>query len=199
LSTTSRVTIEIVAWICFIRVGWHILGLARLSRYRKRAIATRWSWVELSTLAEPFVQFAVTYLLYTRHVAPSQVTDLRLLGTTVGAVLTIAGLSLSLWSFYAFPTMSSGHYILSEQRVITYGPYRWVRHPAYLAVLLLWAGLSLAFASRVALLLTILFVIPILLLYVRSEEEMMMENLPEAYGEYRKRVGMLIPCWRRRN
>jgi protein-S-isoprenylcysteine O-methyltransferase len=98
-----------------------------------------------------------------------------------------------LWALRAFPAVSTGHYVLPEQRVIRAGPYRLVRHPLYLAAFLIWLALALAFASPVALGLTLLYVIPGYVIYIRAEEEMLVAQLGDTYRSYQHDVGMLFP------
>jgi protein-S-isoprenylcysteine O-methyltransferase Ste14 len=63
----------------------------------------------------------------------------------------------------------------------------------YLGVFLIWLGLAVAFRSPVASLLTVLYVIPAYLVYMRSEEAMLSSEFGPAYERYRARVGMVLP------
>jgi protein-S-isoprenylcysteine O-methyltransferase Ste14 len=87
--------------------------------------------------------------------------------------------------------------VLKEQSVVETGPYGWVRHPIYLGVFLIWLALALAFRSVATLLLTVVYVIPAYLVYIRSEEEMMAGAYGAAYADYCRRVGRLFPHVRR--
>src|SRR5437667_56865 len=80
----------------------------------------------------------------------------------------------------------------------TGGAYGVVRHPAYLGAVLIWAGLSLCFLSAVGAAITVFYVVPVYLLYIRSEEAMMLECFGEEYRSYRRQVPMLLPRWRGR-
>ena len=82
---------------------------------------------------------------------------------------------------------------LPGQRVVSGGPYAVVRHPLYVAAFLIWLALALAFASPVALAFTVLYVIPGYVIYIRSEEEMLVAHLGDAYGRYQRDVGRLCP------
>ena len=62
----------------------------------------------------------------------------------------------------------------------------------------IWCGLSLCFLSPAAAAVTALYVVPAYLLYMRSEEAMMLASFGERYGEYRRRVPMLVPRLRAR-
>ncbi len=74
----------------------------------------------------------------------------------------------------------------SEQQVISTGPYAIVRHPMYSGITILYLATPIALGSWWAVLPMLLFV-PILVLRIRNEEEVLVRDLP-GYGEYRRRV-----------
>jgi protein-S-isoprenylcysteine O-methyltransferase Ste14 len=51
----------------------------------------------------------------------------------------------------------------------------------------------LCFLSYVAAAITALYVIPVYLLYIRSEERMMLDTFGDQYARYRGAVPMLVP------
>jgi protein-S-isoprenylcysteine O-methyltransferase Ste14 len=83
--------------------------------------------------------------------------------------------------------------LFHQLRNTTSGPYALVRHPLYLAAFFVWLAVALAFASLAALAITALHVIPGYLIYIRSEEEMLVTHLGEPYRRYQEEVGMLLP------
>ena len=121
----------------------------------------------------------------------------RLGYAAVGLALAAAAVVLMLWSAWSFPSLSTGHYVLPDQKVISTGPYALVRHPLYVAAFLVWFSLALAFSSVAVLLITLLYVIPSYVVYMRAEEEMLLRHLGDAYVTYRARVGMFFPRIRR--
>ena len=186
----------IVVWIAFIRCGWVAMGLARQLVRWNRAIVNKWGWVETLALPEPVLLAAATFVLYRQPEASTGAFPIAL--PLVGAILAIAALVLSLWAAWGIPSLSSGHYVLPDQQVVERGPYAWVRHPFYLGVFLIWLGLAAAYASLLVLAVTLAYVVPIYVLYVRSEEEMLQSQFGDEYRRYQARVGMLLPrLWRR--
>lgn len=182
----------LVAWIALTRVVYVILGLVRQALRTRRTITTQWGWVETLEAPEPFVMGLATYLLYFGRPERHPIESFHALAP-IGAVLAIAGMGLTAWVMIAIPSLSAGHYVLPGQQVVAKGPYAWLRHPAYLAVFLIWFGLAAAFSSLPTLLVTLLYVIPAYLLYARSEERMMREQLGEPYRVYQQRTGMFLP------
>jgi protein-S-isoprenylcysteine O-methyltransferase Ste14 len=83
--------------------------------------------------------------------------------------------------------------IEADQRVITAGPYRWVRHPAYSGNLLTYGGLGLALGSWVsaAVVLTVTFVGP--LPRIKLEERTLEQAFGSAYVDYERATARLIP------
>ena len=103
--------------------------------------------------------------------------------TAAGAVLLVPGVLLALAAVRA----------LGRPRgVVTRGPYRWVRHPYFLAILMLLLGAIVALRAWAAL---VLF-LPAARLTVeraRREEHNLRLRFPEAYDRYARLVPFLLP------
>ncbi|MFW9964025.1 MAG: methyltransferase family protein [Candidatus Sifarchaeia archaeon] len=72
------------------------------------------------------------------------------------------------------------------------GPYHRVRHPIYTGTLAFLICQFLIADNWLFLVLT-LILLPYLVVRVRKEEEMMIENFGEAYVSYMKRTGRFLP------
>ena len=110
-------------------------------------------------------------------------------GTQLG--LCVGGLALSVLagvvlvtSGWVFPSVSTGHYVLPAQEILSKGPYGQIRHPLYAGAFLVWFSLALTFSNLPVLLITLLYVIPSYLIYIRAEEEMLLRHLGDAYARY---------------
>jgi protein-S-isoprenylcysteine O-methyltransferase Ste14 len=78
------------------------------------------------------------------------------------------------------------------QRVVTTGPYRVVRHPMYVAVIVMYVASPLALGSVIAVL-PVLLLPFVIVLRIRDEERMLEDGLP-GYREYRTQTkNRLIP------
>jgi protein-S-isoprenylcysteine O-methyltransferase Ste14 len=107
--------------------------------------------------------------------------------------LEILGGALGAW---AIATMKLRHLNpLPEPRrdapLVTRGPYRWIRHPMYAAVLTTMAALVLDQPTP-ARLIVWLALLANLLLKINYEERLLARRFP-AYAAYRKRTKRLIP------
>ena len=98
----------------------------------------RWGWVESFAVPEPVVLFVVALVLRSFFSPPLEARSLTLVVALVGVALSLGGLAVSLWSFYSFPTVGTGHYVEPSQHLVTAGAYGLCRHPIYLGVYLIY-------------------------------------------------------------
>lgn len=115
---------------------------------------------------------------------------LRMLTLLIFAAAT----TLQLWAMVVNPFFSPEIRLQSERghRLITCGPYRFLRHPGYLAMLISIPASALAIGSWLALVPAAAFCLAILQ-RVGAEEEFLEKNLP-GYSDYQRQVrGRLLP------
>jgi protein-S-isoprenylcysteine O-methyltransferase Ste14 len=74
----------------------------------------------------------------------------------------------------------------ADQKVVSTGPYAIVRHPMYLSAAVLYLATPVALGSWWAVLPALAY-LPIFVLRIRNEEEVLLRELP-GYDEYRRRV-----------
>lgn len=100
----------------------------------------------------------------------------------------LAGIAVTAWAQAVNPYFEPGVRIQSErhQRVIDIGPYRYVRHPGYVAALWLFFGMALALGSWWALVPAALAA-ALLVLRTSWEDRLLHDELP-GYADYAQRV-----------
>lgn len=117
---------------------------------------------------------------------------------TVGIILVVAGLALSTWSQVALGEYWVGGVGRHEKhKLITTGPYKFVRHPLYAGAILSALGFVLG-SWNVWYALTMLLWIGGFLVRIIGEEHTLRYILPEQYPAYAARTGMLLPKLPRR-
>lgn len=108
-----------------------------------------------------------------------------------GIFMTGFGYFLFTWSVLARGRYATSWEMPEDQRLVMWGPYRHVRHPSYLAYLILFVGLFLTLLNLVAL---VPFVaVPGYLRIASVEEELLVKRFGEAYLEYQHTTGKFLP------
>jgi protein-S-isoprenylcysteine O-methyltransferase len=79
------------------------------------------------------------------------------------------------------------------QRVVTAGPYRYVRHPSYTGLLLAFAGLGVFFGNWLSLAVLMVPITLAVLHRIRLEERVLLNAFGPAYAAYSARTRRLIP------
>jgi len=83
-----------------------------------------------------------------------------------------------------------------DHRLVTWGPYRLVRHPSYLGYFLMFIGLFFTWLNLVAVI--PLVAIPGYVVVVGQEEELLLSRFWEEYQRYRETTERFIPRLRKR-
>jgi protein-S-isoprenylcysteine O-methyltransferase Ste14 len=137
---------------------------------------------------EPRVSALVgTFLVYGIAVFPRH--DLPLCFEVVSTLLTMIG---NAGAIVALAQLGRSFSIMAESRqLVTTGPYRFVRHPLYLAEEIAMVGVFLQFASAWTALLLVVQ-IGFQLRRMHNEELVLASNFPE-YAAYSRTTARLIP------
>lgn len=110
-----------------------------------------------------------------------------------GVALFLAGGALRLWPVFVLGKRFSGLVAIQEgHQLVTDGPYRLVRNPSYLGLLISVTGWALAFRSVLGLVLAALF-LPPLIARMAAEERLLASQFGAAYDAYRARTWRLVP------
>lgn len=171
-----------------------ILGALELRQSRRQrpeaSLADRGSRsvIRLSLL----VAYAAAFI--TRKFMPSATIGSEILASSIGLVLMWCGISLRLWSFQTL-----GHYFTfivqtsPDQRVISTGPYRMVRHPSYAGIVLVLIGLGFMIANWASLVVLVVISLCGLVYRIIVEERALLRDLGGRYQSYARGRKRLIP------
>jgi protein-S-isoprenylcysteine O-methyltransferase Ste14 len=179
-----------IAVLC-VAFGVSALLLARVNPmiYRARSRfqpgTEKWDLILLSVLLPAMI---AEIPLATLDAGRMGWSDVPLWTVLIGYLLLIGGIAVTTWAQAVNPFFEPGVRIQKEreQRVITSGPYRVVRHPGYSAAIALFIGIPLALASWWALLPAALATG---LLVVRTSwEDRLLQAQLSGYAEYARRT-----------
>jgi len=145
-------------------------------------------WLEV--LLYPFLVF--TGLLFNAKV------NLLWINTPFGHFLRWFGLGLLVFGFFIFiwSILARGKHAVSwempeDHVLVTWGPYRLVRHPSYLSYFIMFFGNFLLWLNFLAAI--PLIAIPGYVRIVEEEERMLVGRFGDDYLRYRERVGKFVP------
>ena len=156
-----------------------LLAAATILRARPRGKA-RGLEPRISALIGAFLVYAIP--LFPRR-------ELSLTAEMVSTLLVLFG---SAAAIYTLLRLGRSFSMMSEaRRLVTSGPYRFVRHPLYVAEELAIIGISMQFFS-----LSTAFVLAVQIAFqlrrMHNEEAVLTESFPE-YAAYRQRTARLLP------
>ncbi|MFX1508634.1 MAG: methyltransferase [Promethearchaeota archaeon] len=111
----------------------------------------------------------------------------------IGLVLTALGMGVEFSTqLYLGRNYSTLLNIREKHSLITTGPYRYVRHPMYTALITVGVGLSFLSANWYFALPFIVTIV-VIILRIKKEEEVMIDKFGEEYIQYMKKTKRFIP------
>ena len=111
-----------------------------------------------------------------------------------GAALAFAGLGLRIAAFRALGASYSRTLRVNEdQKLVTSGMYRVIRHPGYLSSLILWSGAVLATGSLIGVGVVLAALLGAYIRRIRVEEAMLLSSFGESYRTYQNTSWKLVP------
>src|SRR5512132_1931516 len=104
------------------------------------------------------------------------------------AVLCVIGLAFALWARVTLGRNWSGVVTLKEgHELVECGPYRFVRHPIYTAIAIMFFATALAQGHLPGFVGTLLMFVSFWI-KLREEEKLMLQQFPDQYADYRRRA-----------
>ena len=112
----------------------------------------------------------------------------------LGLVLTSVGYSVFIWSVVVRGKYAVSWQMPENQRLVTSGPYRYVRHPPYLWYFLMFFGFFFLWPNLFTLF--PLVAIPGYFRVTFEEEKLLVRRFGHEYVEYQRKTGRFIPMFR---
>jgi len=111
-----------------------------------------------------------------------------------GVALGLLVVPSSYWVLTALGTNVSETVLTKRQhRLVTTGPYRWVRHPLYTVGIALFLAIALMAANWFILLWAVVALIAVRLVVIPREEAQLVARFGDDYRRYRSGTGSLLP------
>ena len=180
----------IVAVAIALRIGW-LFGELRQRRRFPHASNQQFdkhsaAFWDIANLIEP-IGFFVAVLGVGRLSPPLVVQSFGLVLLLSGIVLRFSAINTLGRFFTSVVTVREDH------RIVSSGPYKFVRHPGYAGALLAHAGLGLAFGSWVSTSMSVLPFIIAAAYRIKVEEKALLKSMGEDYATYSSTTSRLIP------
>lgn len=162
---------------------------ARATRARGgRAADPGWNWRLMVVVQGAWIVGTGVELAARGRVPPAAVYWTALAAFALGQ-------ALRLWCIRALgPAWNARAVVAPRQGVVSGGPYRWVRHPNYLAVAVELVALPVAAGAWITLALTSVAFLFVLRVRILAEEALLRE-IP-GYAEAMGHKGRFLPRWR---
>jgi protein-S-isoprenylcysteine O-methyltransferase Ste14 len=177
-----------VCWLVFVAI-WTIAAVStKRTVYRETRAQRLRYWVLLVIayfllLCGPRMPLPLN-LRIVPHVAPT---------AWAAAVLCLIGLAFALWARVILGSNWSGVVTLKEgHELVERGPYRFVRHPIYTGILSMFFATALALGHLGGFAGTLLMFASFWI-KLRDEEQLMLQQFPDRYADYRQRAKRIIP------
>ncbi|MGI6206599.1 MAG: methyltransferase family protein [Anaerolineae bacterium] len=113
--------------------------------------------------------------------------------SAMGIVLFAAGFAIFGWALAYLRLEALGMIEPRSPRLLEVGPYRYVRHPLYLGVIIGLIGLALALHSLWGAAAALALFVPMSIYRARLEEEAIARRFPEQWQAYVRDTYFLIP------
>ena len=159
----------------------------------KRSAEGRLALLARMIVALPLLLMILTYVLKPDWLEWARV-PLPLEARIGGLLLGIAALLGAAWTLTSIGSNISPTVLTREgQRLVTTGPYRWVRHPLYASGLLLLISISLMAESVLILSWVAMGTALLLGIVIPREERELITRFGAEYQQYRSRTGAITP------
>jgi protein-S-isoprenylcysteine O-methyltransferase len=114
--------------------------------------------------------------------------------TWVGVAIMISGVTFRRYVInFLGKFFTATVQIRDDHQLVKDGPYRYIRHPSYLGLLILALGNGIALANWISLLLCIMLPAIGIIRRIKVEEKELHNHFGEQYREYRKSTWRIIP------
>jgi protein-S-isoprenylcysteine O-methyltransferase Ste14 len=136
-----------------------------------------------------FIPVLILYFTHFRYASPTVWQSI------LGCIILILGLTLAIWTMVLFHKIGKGTPAPwdKKEKLVVEGPYKSIRNPMLLSVMLMLLSESIILNSKILLIYTIFCFILNCFYFKFVEEKQLEKRFGEEYIEYRKNVPMWFP------
>ena len=116
---------------------------------------------------------------------------------TIGWVLFVTGLIAFIWSFVFIRNAILGLDNSKSNNLVTGGPYKFVRHPIYLGMIISLSGVALILRSWPGIIIVLIIFIPSVIYRIENEETYLSERYKEQWRKYYENTPAFIPFFKK--
>jgi protein-S-isoprenylcysteine O-methyltransferase Ste14 len=176
---------SVVIW-CLVSIYWEIAAKTRSEASSQESRGSRRVHVVLVSVAQLLLFFRVPGL-------NGNWLPVSLIAVVAGLAIEAGGFLLAVWARRVLGKHWSGEITIKvDHELVRTGPYRYVRHPIYTALLLMYLGAAIVSGEWHALL---GFVLAVIAYWrkIRLEEANLRRAFPNDYEEYCRQTRALAP------
>jgi protein-S-isoprenylcysteine O-methyltransferase Ste14 len=142
-----------------------------------------------------FIYISLCYVVILEFYLNPRVTNLYVLGS--GLFFYLVAFRLRWWGMAALGKQWAIHAVGEKKvirtRIIRFGPFKYIRHPIYVATLIEQLGIVLIANSYFSLCYFFFVTIPAYFIRMTKEEKSNIKKFGNEYIEYKRVVGMMVP------
>ncbi len=145
------------------------------------------------TLLIAALSIAVVFGVFTiPHVLPQFTMHSK--AVAIGVALVWAGIAFRLWAIQTLGGFFNTRVVVrQEHRLITTGPYRYLRNPAYTGIVMTFLGFGIAIGNWIGLITLLVFGCLPFIWRITVEDRALAARFGHGYAEYRRKTWSLIP------
>ena len=127
-------------------------------------------------------------------VLPGEISEKFFLIRAVGLCFFVLFSWIQVWAYRSLgKSYAQDIVILKDHKLITSGPFKFIRHPQYLSQILSDLGAGLALMSFLVVPVVLLLEIPLFVLRASAEDKMLSKYFEGEFSDYKKRSGFMLP------
>jgi len=181
-----------IAFLVFITLAAiQRFGMEGRGHRRAKRGAVKWTWTGYVMVVCHILTYSGTVIEF---LLGHQYTTLNPLLSSIGIGLFLLGFLLRRWAILTLgPYWSVQIELRPDQPLIRTGPYRFIRHPNYVALVLEVLGLPLIGNASYTFVAVVLCYSPLIFFRLVAEERALLAAFPQAYRQYQQATGAVFP------